>query len=518
MLLVLMWGCSPAPSRTHELRLAFGLDPVSLSPLYAFAQDQIALDLLWCQTLVGLDDHNQFVPVLITRIPTRANGDISRDGLRITYRLRRDVRFADGRALTAADVAFTYRAILDPANAASTVDQYEHHIARVLTPDDHTVVIVLRSRWSAAVHALFAQSDEAYGILPAHAFTSTKVEGSSWEQRPFGTGPFRVTAWQRGDQLTLEPNPYFHPAPRLRRIEVRIVPNQMSAFAALLTHAVDVAELSPDNVNQAQRTSGLRIARTVENGLAALYLQTAVEPTNDLHVRRAIAYAIDRAQLANTWHAQYPLARSIFPPPVVHWNAAPVATYPFDLARARRELDAAGWHLHGNLRVKDGTPLTLLLITDASRPLYVRISVAIQAQLARLGADVTIKNYTPALLAAPNGPERTGHFSVLVGRYIGGSDPEQSIDLLCSQARNGGGNYARYCSARFDALVEHQTAVDDDARRGRDFDALARIVHDDVPLIPLCTPLYIEGIDAHVDGFERNMLRFPVHPETWDTK
>jgi peptide/nickel transport system substrate-binding protein len=500
------------------LRLALAIDPTSLSPLYAFAQDQIALDLLWCETLVGLDEHNRFVPILITRIPSRANGDISNDGLRITYHLRRDVRFADGVPLTSADVAFTYAAILDPANAASTVDQYQHHIARLTTPDDHTVVIILRRRWSAAVHALFAQSDEAYGILPKHAFTSTKVEGSNWAQRPFGTGPFRVVAWQRGDHISLEPNLDHLPVARLRRIDVRIIPNATSAFDALRTHAVDVAELSPDNVREAQQIAGLRIARTPENGLAALYLQTIAAPTSDRHVRRAIADALDRTQLSTAWHNEYPLADSIFPPPVVTWRPRDTPFYPHDLQRAQRELDRAGWHLHGSQRIKDGSPLGLVLVADASRPLYVRIGVAIQAQLTRLGADVTIKNYPPELLSAPDGPERTGRFSVLVGRYIGGSDPEQSINLLCSQARNGGGNYARYCSDRFDALVEHQTTATNDVARQRDFDAVDAAVHDDVPVIPLCNPVYIEGVDRRVDGFARNMLRFPVHAESWDAR
>jgi peptide/nickel transport system substrate-binding protein len=515
LLVAALCSCTAAPPPQHELRLSLPLEPMSLSPLYAFAQDQIALDLLWCQTLVGLDEQNRSVPILVVRIPSRENGDVSADGLRITYHLRRNVHFADGVLFTSADVAFTFHAILDPANAAPTIDQYER-VAGLTTPDDHTVVIRLRAPWSAAVRVLFAQADEAYGILPKHAFTSLRITGSAWDQQPFGTGPFRVAAWRRGDRIELVPNPYYAPRPKLARIVVRIVPNQVTAFNALRSHAVDAAELNPDNVGEAATMSGLRIARTAENGLGAIYLQTTAEPTNDIHVRRAIAYALDDHALSNAWRNEYPVARSVFPAPVVSWAQVPNAAYAHDLREAGRELDAAGWRLAGKIRTKRGVPLTLLCVTDASRPIFVRTAVIVQSQLAALGADVTIKTYTPALLAAPDGPQRSGRFSILPGRYIGGSDPEQSINLLCAEAHGGGSNYSRYCSARLEQLFGAQMHAHRTAERAADFVAMARLVRDEVPLIPLYDLLYIEGVDTRVLNYRRNMLRYPVHAELWD--
>jgi peptide/nickel transport system substrate-binding protein len=296
LVLAVLAGCARPAPRSHELRLALALDPTSLSPLQAFDQNQIALDQFWCQTLVGLDERNRFIPILIERIPSRANGDVSPGGTRIVYRLRRGVRFADGSPFTSADVAFTFRAILDPANAA--VAGTYGRVAALTTPDPYTVVVRLRRPWSAAVHVLFAQADFAYGILPRHAFAGTKVAGSAWERHAFGTGPFRVVAWRRGEAIRLEPNPFFRPRPRLQRIILRIIPDQTAAFNALRTGSVDAAELSPDNVGAAAGVPGLRIARTPENGLRAMYLQTAAAPTNDVRVRRAVAHALDVEELA----------------------------------------------------------------------------------------------------------------------------------------------------------------------------------------------------------------------------
>ncbi len=97
-----------ASSERHVLVIADNADPSSLNPLLAHDQDTIGYDLLVTQTLVGLSAGNRLVPVLVTRIPSRSNGDISPDGRTILYHLRRNVRFADGRELTGSDVAFTY--------------------------------------------------------------------------------------------------------------------------------------------------------------------------------------------------------------------------------------------------------------------------------------------------------------------------------------------------------------------------------------------------------------------------
>ena len=149
-------------------------DPDSLNPLFSYVQRQIDLGQLYCETLVGLNDRNHIVPLLATQVPSQANGGISRDGKTIVYHLRRGVRFADGVELTSKDVAFTYRAILDPRNPVVDTEAYRA-IVSLETPDPYTVRIRLRHPWAAATSELFAPSDFAFGILPAHAFASTRA-------------------------------------------------------------------------------------------------------------------------------------------------------------------------------------------------------------------------------------------------------------------------------------------------------------------------------------------------------
>ena len=499
----------------HVLRIAYAGDPASLVPFLAIDQEIIALDTLFCQTLVGLSADNRDVPILVTRIPSRSNGDISRSGTQITYHLRPDARFADGVPLTSADVAFTYRALFDPRNRATSVEPYRR-IVSLRTPDAHTVVIRLRKPWNAAVRVLFAQADYVYGILPKHAFADTKVVGTPWENAPFGSGPFRVKAWLRGDRIILEPNPYYRPRPKLDQIVLQIVPNLNSNFIALAAGAVDVGTLTSENVSQAQHLPGISVLRIPENATRLLYLQTQLGPTRDVRVRRAIADALDYAALANAWRNEFPPASTFLPPPIARWKNVVVPFYDHDPKAAERELDAAGWRMRHGVRYKDGAPLAGLIGTNSEDPINVRIATLVQEQLATAGLQLTIKTNPVRIWFSPEGLLRNGKAMIASETWVGGSDPEQSLNLRCVQAVKGDENHSFYCSPQFETLFNDQTQTASEAQRERDFDAIQLLVHRDVPLIPLYYEDRLLGVSNRVSGYELNMLWIPVNPELWD--
>src|SRR5579864_43112 len=124
----------------HEMTIVRANDPSSLNPLFAFDQPDIDMTQLYAEPLLGLNQRNELVPLVASRVPTVENGDISRDGRTIIYHLRHGVRFADGTSLTSKDVAFTYHAILDPRNPVTEAQPYRE-IERLETPDAYTVVL-----------------------------------------------------------------------------------------------------------------------------------------------------------------------------------------------------------------------------------------------------------------------------------------------------------------------------------------------------------------------------------------
>jgi peptide/nickel transport system substrate-binding protein len=501
----------------HVLRIAYAGDPASLVPFVAIDQEIIALDTLFCQTLVGLSADNREVPILVTRVPSRRNGDVSRDGTRITYHLRRDARFADGVALTSADVAFTYRALFDPRNRATSVEPYRR-ILSLQTPDAHTVVIRLREPWNAAVKVLFAQADYVYGILPKHAFADTKVVGTSWEDAPFGSGPFRVKSWLRGDRIVLVPNPYYRPRPKLHQIILQIVPNLNSNFVALQSGAADVGTLTAENVAQAQRMAGIRVLRIPENATRLLYLQTQAPPTSDIRVRRAIASALDYAALAGAWRNEYPAATSFLPPPIVTWKSVAIPPYVHDASAANHSLDSAGWRMHEGVRFKNGAALGGLIGVNSEDPINVRIATLVQAQLAAIGMQLKIKSNPSRIWFSPDGLLRNGKAAIAGETWVGGSDPEQSLNFRCVQATKGDENHSFYCSKRFEALYDDQTRTPSQTQRDRDFNAIQLLIHADVPVIPLYYEDRLLGVSNRVTGYRLNMLWIPVGAQTWDAR
>lgn len=485
-------GCAPNVTLSHVLTIADTVDPTSLNPLLAHDQDTIAYDLLVTQTLVGLSADNRLIPILVTRVPTRANGDISRDGKTIVYHLRRDVRFADGVPLTSGDVAFTFRAILDPRNPVESQDAYRR-VASLRTPDASTVVIRLKQRWNAAVAELFGQADFAFGILPAHAFASSDVRRGAWDEHPFGTGPFRVTEWQRANRIVLDANPYFRPRPKLRRIILRLLPNTTAALFALRTGEVDVAEIGVQQVAQARDIRGARLLVTPVNGAYFLMMQTAAPPTNALRARRAIAAAIDRRAIAAVTFGLLPAADS-FLPPTFAWHASQP---PLPAIRDRGTL-----HVTIAMQPERGTWLPVML----------------QEQLRRHGIDADIKPYPAAMFNAPEGPLRSGRFTLALAQWIGGADPEESVIFACGQRGEDGNNAMNYCSRRFDALFAEQSVTADPVRRRADFIAMQQLIAQDVPVLPLVYESNFDVVRDRVSGFTRNMLMYPVAPETWDAR
>jgi peptide/nickel transport system substrate-binding protein len=502
-------------AQAHVLRIADNVDPTSLNPLLAHDQDTIGYDLLVTQTLVGLSARNRLVPVLVTRVPSRANGDVSSDGKTIVYHLRRGVRFADGTELTSRDVAFPFRAILDPRNPVESQDAYRR-VDALQTPDRYTVVVRLKAPWNAAVAELFAQADFAFGILPAHAFSSTDVVHSAWNQLPFGTGPFRVVEWQRASRIVLDPNPYYRPLPRLHQIVFFLIPTTQAALVALRAHEVDVVEiLDPAQIPTARGIPGAHLALTPVNGEYEITARTSRSPTDDVHVRRAIAAAIDRREIARASFGALTPADS-FLPPVFDWHDPAPETTSSDPARVGRELQADGWRETAGAWRMAGRPLSVTIAYEPALGSW--IEVLVQEQLRRAGIDARVKPFPPALFNAPGGPLRSGSFTLASSQWIGGADPEQSVVFACSQRGGDGNNDSDYCSPRFDAYFLDQAVTSDPRRRRRDFVEMQRIVRRDVPVVPIAFQLDVDAISDRVSGFARNMLRYPVDAASWDVR
>lgn len=500
------------------MRIGIVSDPRSLDPLFVTAQTDVDLAQLTTDTLVGLSPDNKIVPLLANPVPTRANGGISADGKTIVYHLRRDARFADGVPVTSKDVDFTYRAILDARNPVTDTEPYRR-IATLETRDAHTVVIRLTSPWAAAVSELFAVSDFIYGILPAHAFAGTDISRAPWNERPFGSGPFRVERWNHGDDIVLVPNPYAWRHPRLHRLTFRILPDQTTLFVALQTGSVDAAALTEDQISQARALHGIQTIATPQNHTVYMEFQTQRDPVNDPLVRRAIVEAIDRERIRKTIFLNLQQRATTEIPTIFDAHDPQVSQPAYDPQRAAADLERAGWHLAGGERTKGGRQLALLFAYVGTSVPARRLATVVQSDLARIGVVATVKGYPATLFfgsAASGGVERGGRFDLAYTDWFGGADPESSEIFTCDDRAPNGSNTARWCDPQYDALYARQARTLDGRQRRRIFSAMQRTVANGVfSDFLVYSSLYTAYRDG-VTGWAPNMLFQYGNSPQWD--
>jgi len=196
---LLLAGCTQVRSgsggrnpwtKAGVLRLGDVADPDSLNPLLSTMDLSYDLSSLAFSYLVITDDRGKLIGDLTSQVPSVANGGISRDGRRYVYHLRGGVRWQDGAALTAHDVAFTWRAVMSPRNNVLHREGYQE-VERIDTPDARTVVVRLKRRYPPFVTQFFTTLQEgAKPILPAHLLSELpEINDAAYNALPIGSGP-----------------------------------------------------------------------------------------------------------------------------------------------------------------------------------------------------------------------------------------------------------------------------------------------------------------------------------------
>jgi peptide/nickel transport system substrate-binding protein len=299
--------------------------------------------------------------------------EVSGDGLTYVFHLKPGVRFHDGSDFDAAAAKFS----LERAIAAGSVNPQKSRflaIRAVEAADPTTLRVALKQRSGGLLQSLAFGS--AVMVSPRSALSNAVT--------PIGTGPFRFSRWRRGDSITLARNPDYHGAPAtLDQVTFKFIADPTAAFAALMAGDVDAFSNYPAPESFAQFAADRRfrvLAGTTEME-TVLGLNQRVVPLNNVLVRRAISYALDRHAIIDGAMFGYgtPIG-SHFPP----HNPAYVdltGVYPHDVAKARALMAAAGYPA--------GFAMTLKL----PPPSYARRSGEIIAsQLAQIGIRLNIEN------------------------------------------------------------------------------------------------------------------------------
>lgn len=457
--------------------------------------------------LIDYDDHAEAVPDVARAIPTRRNGGISADGRTIVYHLRRGVRFSDGVALTSADVAFTWRQIVNPANNVPYRYPYDQ-VASVATPDPYTVVVHLKAP-SAPFTAYFMRNGIVGSILPKHLLDRyADLNRVAFNSHPIGSGPFVVSKWVAGSLLEMTANPdYWRGRPRLKRIDYEIIPNQNTLLTALRSGDLDVYYSLPETQHAlVAALPGYRVTVTPNMTFEHIVFNSGKPPLNDRSVRRAMAYAIDWKRIAQDVYLGLDPPGMADQPPML-WAFDPaVKPYPHDAALARTLLAAAGWRAGPDgVLTKDGQRFAIVLTTVAGVTTRENAEVLIQRDLRDVGIEVSVRNYPANLLFATYGTGgilQHGKFDLALFAWsLSVPDPDDTQTIGPDQLPPAGLNYTFYADPAIGADQAIARTNYDRAVRRAAYWRIQRRIYDAVPEHTIVWRSTIDAVNTDLKNF-----------------
>jgi peptide/nickel transport system substrate-binding protein len=497
----------------QELRLGLELFPNSLDPhWHNFGGNKGFAPHLY-EPLVALDAGQRPVAALATawvaETPT---------SWRIT--LREGVRFHDGAALTAEDVAFTLRRAGNVPGSPSSFAVYLRQITAVETPDPRTVV--LRTAAPFPLMPVYLSQVPLVSVARPDATTADYDAGRA----AIGTGPYRLSSWARGEAIQMARNDaYWGGAQPWQRVTIRNLAQPSARVAALLAGDVDLVDAAPPQ--DLPRLSGdarLRVSALVAPAVAGFHLDVterappgirgadgqplARNPLVDRRVREALSLSINRAAIVERVMGNQARIAGQFMPPGAYGHAASLLPAPFDPDRARALLAEAGY------------PQGFQLVIHCQNNRFVndeQICQAVAQMLTRAGVRASVEAM-PHVVHVSRGRNR--EFSVWTGLWnVETGEPSSPLVTLLAtvdEARGRGQfNRGRYSNPEFDAVLDQAMAELDDAKREALLVRATEIAFRDVALIPLHHQMHLWAHRAtlrhapRLDGYTTAMSARP---------
>lgn len=442
------------------------LDPQKTSAYFSFEVLENVFD-----TLVEPDADLTMRPALAESWET------SPDQLVWTFRLRPGVTFHDGSPFTAADVVYSYRRIIDEKLTNS--DKFSA-VTDVSAVDDHTVRITLARPTPNLLTNL--------GGFKGMAIVSRRnVEDGSIATHPVGTGPFAFAGQKSGDSITLRANAqYWDGGPRVPGVTFRFISEPSTALSALQAGEIDWTDAVPaQRVTQLRNDDSLRLAVTPSNDYWYLALNQARPPWNDVRVRQAVAYAIDRPSIVQATSYGTAQANQLAIPEGNPWFV------PYD--RYRQDIDRA----KDLLRQSGTAPATMDLLVTSEYPQTVTAAQVIADNLEPLGITTSIRTVD---FATWLDEQNNGNFDMLMMGWLGNIDPD---DFYYAQHHtNGTSNAQKFSDPRVDRLLDAGRTETDPQARKDDYAEAATLIADEVSYIFLYNPAVIQAWSPDLTGYD----------------
>lgn len=489
----------------------------------------------FAEYLIDVNDAGEYVPVLAAEVPTEENGGVSSDGLTITYKLKKGVKWSDGAPFTSADVKFTWEALVNPKNLVKSRSGYEL-IESVETPDDHTAVVKYKEFYAPYLTRFSP-------VLPKHILGDLPdINDAPYNRMPVGTGPFMVTEWVGGDHITMEKNPHYRDADNVKidKIFFKIIPSREVGIAQLQAGDIDgVWDLIEAQIPMMEKNPevSLCLSNSLTSERLILNHSAPVAPHNgdpdyphpilaDLKVRQAIDYAVNKQEIVDKLlYGKAKVGTSEIPS---GWAAnKDIKPRPYDPEKAKQLLDEAGWKPGGDgIREKDGVRMRLKITTTTGNKLREMVQQVLVDQMKKVGIEFYIENVPSSVLFgswANDADRKKGRYDILMYTTGPGIDPHQQYEgyfhskNIPTEANGGSGyNYTRHRDAELDKWLDIAGTSASMAKRAEAYRKAQERVFEIVPHIYLYQRLTVHAFRNNVKGWKPNGYGIIDAVETWN--
>ncbi len=483
-----------APEYGGRIVMPIGGEPSNLiPPLATDSSSHEVADLLY----VSLLRYNKDIQIE----PYAAESfEILDGGRRFVFALKPGIRWYDGTELTAEDVEFTYKLMIDPNTPTAYAGDFLA-VTRFVITGRYTFEVYYDKPFARAV-ATWASS-----ILPKHALEGEDLSKTKYSRQPMGCGPYKLKEWVENQRVVLEANPdYFESRPYIDEVVYRSVPDQSTQFMELKARTLDYMGLTP--AQYLFQTHGKKWEENFSKYkyLAAAYTYLAYNLSHplfsDVRVRQALAQAIDKREIIKVaLLGQGEPTIGHYKPDSWAYNHA-IEDWAYSPEAALAQLAEVGWKREtpdGPL-MKDGKPFAFSIITNQGNEQRIKAASIIQNQLGRIGIQVKVRTIEWATFIKEFVDQRRFE-TILLGWSIP-QDPDAFDVWHSSKVAKPGLNFVGYANAEADALLEEGRHTLEQDKRKPLYDRFQEILHRDQPYCFLYTPYALPIVSARIHGVE----------------